>query len=221
MDNFLQSQFVCEYCHKISKTEASFLTHRCRQMERIEMLRTKEGLLAKHSYDFWLKCQRRQSIADKVFINTSNFTAFIKFANFVFDVKLDDWKQYIKLMSNNKISPNNWLHVDVVSYYIHLTNNSKYEDYIMGEFSQLIDNPSIVNQIKEFSPLELLDKVLHNQIPVVLILYSKQLRSQLTHLKASEIKRFDAYCEKNEIATIMKDEQLVGKIKTLVQCMGF
>ena len=124
-------------------------------------------------------------------------------------------------MSNNKISPNNWLHVDIVSYYINLTNNSKYEDYIMGEFAQLIDNPNIIEQIKHFSPLDLLQSILNNQIPVVLVLYSKILRSQLNHLKSSEIKQFDRYCEKNEIAQIMKDEQLVNKIKTLIQHMGF
>ncbi len=221
MDTFLQSQFICDYCHKISKGEANFLKHRCKQMERMEMLRTKEGLLAKQSYDFWLKCQRRQMITDRVFINTNTFTSFVKFANFVFDVRMDDWKQYIKLMSNNKISPNNWLHVDIVSYYINLTNNSKYEDYIMGEFAQLIDNPNIIEQIKHFSPLDLLQSILNNQIPVVLVLYSKILRSQLNHLKSSEIKQFDRYCEKNEIAQIMKDEQLVNKIKTLIQHMGF
>ena len=45
MDTFLQSQFICDYCHKISKGEANFLKHRCKQMERMEMLRTKEGRL--------------------------------------------------------------------------------------------------------------------------------------------------------------------------------
>lgn len=220
-DVFLQSQFVCDYCHKISKGETNFLKHRCKQMERMDMLRSKEGLLAKQSYDYWLKCQRRQSITDRVFISTLNFTSFVKFANFVFEVRMDDWKQYIKLMSNNKISPKNWLHVNIVSYYINLTNNSKYEDYIMGEFNQLIDNPRIIGQIKEFTPLELLQSVLQNQIPVVLVLYSKTLRAHFNSLRSSEMKQFDKYCEKNEIANIMKDEQLVSKIKTLVQLMGF
>lgn len=216
MSNFLDTKFICEHCHKISKTEVSFLSHRCKQMERMEMLRTKEGLLGKSVHDYWLSVLRKKPLTNALYVQTSTCTSFTTFAQFIFETKFDDWKPYVKMMALNKVTPKNWLHTDIINYYTKMVSSARYEEYVMSELDIILRTPAIQTYLRNVSPLELLRDVLMFRVPVVIALFSPKHREMLQTLRVRELKKFDDFCLNHNVKDIIRDKEFVKRIKTLI-----
>lgn len=113
-------QFVCKYCHKVYVREKAFLLHECKQQKREKELQTVIGQLAWSYYQSWVYQKKRSSAhaqAD-LFMSSSFYDTFIRFAKFVKKINLPLPDKFIWLMIKRDFPPTMWMMDEVYSQYI-------------------------------------------------------------------------------------------------------
>lgn len=114
-----KKRFKCSYCDQRYVRESAFLAHRCKRMIREEEARTIEGKMAWHCYCLWLQKAKRFTPTFDTFMESAQYTQFMKFAIFARAVQVADVQAYISIMiSENSIPPLMWTTPDAHSLYL-------------------------------------------------------------------------------------------------------
>lgn len=100
--------YQCEYCGTEFVLEARYMKHKCKAMERHELIRTPVGQAAWCYYQEWMKLMRKRVSTIDAFMSSKNFTTFVKFATFVVSVELPSPSLFIQIMTDKKIQPTLW-----------------------------------------------------------------------------------------------------------------
>lgn len=111
-------KFRCKFCQAGFVTEDRFLKHRCKEMERDEIIRTPTGQAAWEHYKTWLNLQRRQPPNVQTFLSSKFFTTFIKFTEFSLRVSIPNPQRYIAFMIKKEIPPVLWCNDEIYGEYL-------------------------------------------------------------------------------------------------------
>ena len=122
-------KFGCQYCLASFKREVSFMRHKCKEMERMEELRSISGQSAYALYCDWMKELKRKPPPIETFADSMYYTAFIKFEKFVKDVGIIRPKSYIRVMQERKISPTLWARNESYRFFIEWNDKVSPPDY--------------------------------------------------------------------------------------------
>jgi len=110
--------YECNYCFKTFVREASFMKHKCPQMERADDLKTPEGMAAYDMYSQWMRNYNRKVPPIETFSTSRYFKSFLNFVDRARKLNLPSTEQYIKLMSDKQISPMMWCKDECYSLYL-------------------------------------------------------------------------------------------------------
>jgi hypothetical protein len=109
----------CEFCTRDFVQEKSFMSHRCKDRERIEELRSPIGQGAYAAYSEWMKIKKRSVPSIEVFSTSTLYSTFIKFAEHVQKTSIPNVKQFIKLMvQHGDVTPGLWCRDNVYAMYL-------------------------------------------------------------------------------------------------------
>ncbi len=111
-------KYKCSFCGKSYVKEQYYLKHRCKEMQRHEEFKTPIGQAAWRFYQRWLALNKRKIITAEGFLESHFYTAFVKYARFVKEMRLPDPDRFIWLMVNKKYSPNVWTEDTVYRSYL-------------------------------------------------------------------------------------------------------
>lgn len=112
------SVFECKYCLRSFKREKSFKKHACTVMKRYIIARTPTGITAFEDYKKWIKTKGHIAHDLDVFVNSSFFVSFIKFAAFTRKIALPSKLKFIEYMVSKNIYPKDWSSETVYKHYI-------------------------------------------------------------------------------------------------------
>lgn len=221
-DISLKGKFVCEFCNRPFSKEASFLQHRCKQMERYEALRTQSGQLAWNCYKFWLKIQKRNVDDVNVFIQTGNFVNFCKFAEWALSKKIE-WEKYISLMVKRGFTPGMWLRDDVIAIFLnHIKTTVNYREKLIEQLDLLLDlaeqfDVDVSDLPSELTSTEVYELVRRGLISIVFVLFCPKFKEIVANDTNTEhIELYDRIVVEEGWNELLKNKQVVEDIK---QCL--
>lgn len=215
--DILSKLIICQYCNKTFKTEQSLISHKCKVQEKYELGKTREGLLARQVYTYWLKKQRRKVPEYDAFINSKLFTHFYKFACFYYVNAEQQWEPYIDVMIEQKITPNNWTNHDIVQLYINARHNVSYENIVLSFIEKCLDDETYIFTFTTLSTTDLLSKIYDLTFPVTFLLMSSTFKQQVRDWSPDDVQEFDAFCVKLKVDQIMKNTDIVNSTKQTLQ----
>lgn len=118
-------RYECKHCKKRFMKERAFMAHECKEMLRSREIQTMQGQQAYQLYKLWLEKQRRKPPTIEVFISSTFYTSFYKFAGHSKELGISDYSLFIDLMAKQGISPALWTRDDCYQLYIeHLDKKS-------------------------------------------------------------------------------------------------
>ena len=95
------------------------MSHRCKERERIEELRSAVGQAAYAHYSEWMKAKKRSIPKIETFGASQYYSTFIKFAEHALRTNIPNIKQFIKLMvSHGDVTPALWCRDNVYAMYL-------------------------------------------------------------------------------------------------------
>jgi|TARA_R110002074_G_scaffold166179_5_gene326574 hypothetical protein len=102
--------YKCEYCNSDFKRESTLAVHMCRQKQRHMQEGDHDVQLAFRTYQLFYKVstnsKKDKSYGD--FAKSPYYAAFIKFANYCIDVKIDSIENYTMWLIRNGVKLDNW-----------------------------------------------------------------------------------------------------------------
>lgn len=111
--------WVCTSCEREFVNETSFMKHRCKERERLEKLRSPLGQAAYNYYSEWMRQSKRSIPPIEKFSSSFLYTTFIKFAEYVIQVKIPNPVNFIRIMiTNGNIQPTLWCRDNTYSIYL-------------------------------------------------------------------------------------------------------
>ena len=113
-----EAHFTCKHCKKVFVREHRYLAHNCKQMKRIEELKSPNGQAAWNYYQLWMRELKRMPPPANAFLTSKYFRTFVNFTNFTKKVSLPRPDRFIWLMVEKKYQPNIWTSDDVYSIYL-------------------------------------------------------------------------------------------------------
>lgn len=132
----------CTFCEHDYASERTFMNHRCRERERLEQLKSPIGQAAYSYYSEWMRLNKRAVPAIERFADSSFYTTFIKFAEWVVRVRLPNPSAFIRSMvTNGNLQPSLWC------------RDNTYALYIQGYDSVVTPTQQFVQSLDEISCL--------------------------------------------------------------------
>lgn len=113
-----ERNYECRYCGSTFVYEDRFLRHECKQMKREKEFQSPLGQQAWLLYQDWMRANRRHVPKGSSFLHSKLYGSFIRFAQFVKDVKLPDAKVFIRLMVDRDIPPAMWTAHEIYAQYL-------------------------------------------------------------------------------------------------------
>ncbi len=110
--------FECKYCLHPFKRESTFKKHKCKLMKRYALARTPSGIVAFDDYTKWIGAKGYISHDLDMFVNSSFFVSFVKFAAFSKRIALPSKLKFIQYMASRNIYPKDWSSEIVYKHYI-------------------------------------------------------------------------------------------------------
>ncbi|MCB1711951.1 MAG: hypothetical protein KDH96_05585 [Candidatus Riesia sp.] len=217
MNDILSKLILCEYCHKTFKTEQALISHVCKVQEKYNLGKTREGLLARQVYSYWLKKQKRKVPEYDAFIRSKLFTNFYNFTCFYYLNTETNWEQYVDVMIEQKISPNNWTNEHIIHLYINNQKSIDYESFTLTFIEQCLVDDTLLSKKILLSVDELLKEIFNNNIPITFILLSSTFKHILKNWTTEQCKEFDDFCMKINVDNIMKNNLLIKTTKETLQ----
>lgn len=182
MDNTPTNLFQCVFCMKRFSREASYLKHRCRQMERNDEMRTMLGQSAFSYYEHWMKSYNRNVPSPEVFLTSKYYTSFIKFAKYVKDLNIPDVEVFIALMKEKDISPMIWTDDQVYALYLEYLDKRlspiKQAALTIDTLFKLADalDCDVSRVFHEVHPIEILQLIRERRISPWLLMHSVEFK---------------------------------------------
>ncbi len=100
-----EANFKCNFCGHSFVYEDRLLRHKCKQKLRHEEFQTPMGQAAWFHYQTWMKTNHKLIPSANAFLHSKFYSAFMRFAQFVKDVRIPDPEMYIKFMNDLDIPP--------------------------------------------------------------------------------------------------------------------
>ena len=95
------------------------MSHRCKERDRIEELKSAVGQSAYAHYSEWMKAKKRSVPPIETFATSKYYSTFIKFAEHAIKTNIPNTKQFIRLMVDHQdISPSLWCRDNIYSLYL-------------------------------------------------------------------------------------------------------
>lgn len=117
--------YECKHCRKRFMKEGAFMAHECKEMLRSREIQSMQGQQAYQLYKLWLEKQRRKPPTIEVFITSTYYTSFYKFAGHARELGISDPDLFVQLMVGQGISPALWTRGDCYDLFIeHLDKKS-------------------------------------------------------------------------------------------------
>jgi hypothetical protein len=198
----------CEFCSKEFQTENGFMRHVCRARDRLEELKSPRGQAAYNWYGEWMRAQRRSVPDQERFMNSRQYTYFVKFAEWVEKLAVPNPTQFIKLMIDTGTQPVLWCRDLTYAMYLEWYDNEYppltqfIESFdVLRELA--VDHGVTLNEIYDvLGYLEIAKLVRRRKLsPWLLVTSSKFLkwvsaRPELERSTLTEVINFSAYAQK-------------------------
>lgn len=138
--NKKEKLFKCHHCGKTFSREHYFINHKCRNMKRLEDMRTMLGQRAWMFYKDWLRLQKKRVPDDRTFISSTFYNSFMKFARFVKKTQLPFPDEFMKFAISKNYPPTFWTYNDIfLEYQEHLNTVVPMEKHIEKTFETIFD----------------------------------------------------------------------------------
>jgi hypothetical protein len=105
---FKKVVWECEYCSRSFATETGFMDHRCAAKAKLDQLKSPTGQAAYSHYSEWMKQKGRSVPPPETFLESRQYSNFIRFAEWSNKLSIPNPKQFIKLMIEADVSPVLW-----------------------------------------------------------------------------------------------------------------
>lgn len=168
------------------------MAHECKEMLRSREIQTMQGQQAYQLYKLWLEKQRRKAPGIEVFITSTFYTSFYKFAGHARTLGINDPELFVAIMVTREISPALWVRDECYQEYVeHLDKKS--DPYRQAEntlnemikLSEKLDCPigQVFDKLKHGELMAMLNQ--HKLSPWVLFCSTK-FKHRLTTFDADE-----------------------------------
>jgi len=112
------TRYHCEHCGHRFVHENRYLKHQCKQMKRKEAFQQPTGQAAWIFYQKWMKAYNKMAHNANAFLHSQYYNSFIRFAEFIKQVRMPDPNIFIALMKDRDISPTIWTNDQVYALYL-------------------------------------------------------------------------------------------------------
>jgi phage FluMu protein Com len=176
------SKFVCKYCHKSLLTEASYLSHKCKQMKRFEEFQSPTGQAAAMYYQRWMRVQKRSPPSASAFMDSKYFRTFINFTIFAAKVSLPTPDKFIWLMVEKKYPPTMWTldaaYMEYIDFLDRKTDPKEQAARTIEALFNIADEKGcdISEVFKHMMPMEVIHLVRVRKLSPWLLLHSTQFK---------------------------------------------
>lgn len=102
--------YKCEYCNKVFKRESTLSVHMCERKRRYMSKNDKDVQLAFRSYQLFYRIGTNAK-GDKSFDDfaaSQYYTAFVKYAKYCIDLRVDDVAEYTRWLLKNQVRIDKW-----------------------------------------------------------------------------------------------------------------
>lgn len=113
-----ESRYQCKHCGTRFTHENRFIKHHCKQMQREQMFQQPIGQAAWIFYQKWMRAYKKMAHNANAFLHSKYYNSFIRFAEFVKQVKIPDPDLFISIMRDHDISPTIWTNDQVYALYL-------------------------------------------------------------------------------------------------------
>lgn len=192
MTEIKREQYQCKFCHKLFVREGAYLRHKCKQMERNEQIQTVIGQAAYSYYGDWMRYQKRLVPKIQTFLTSNFYVSFIKFAEFVKQVKMADTQLFIRMMIKAELPPTLWSTDDAYRLYL------EYIDKKLTPKEQVEIMLTVMDKIADAAECdisEIFDVLAPNE---VLQLIRERKFTPWLLLKSTKFKKMLATCNKGQ-----------------------
>lgn len=117
-ESVFTSTFTCKFCHRCFTSETKFLAHKCKQMQRVEDIKTTTGQASYEYYCGWMKAMNRLPPPMGSFMSSKFFKAFWEFTEFAKRSNLPQPKRFISFVTDKKFQPSMWITNEVYVLYM-------------------------------------------------------------------------------------------------------
>lgn len=132
----------CKYCNHPFATETGFMKHKCKGKAKIDKLRSSIGQSAYAYYTEWMKQNKRSVPPIESFAESSLYSTFIKFAEWVLKVRLPNPNSFIRAMvENGKVQPSLWCRDNVYAIYLQGYDN------VVSPTIQFLNSYEVLNDL--------------------------------------------------------------------------
>lgn len=141
------------------------MNHRCRERERLDELRSPIGQAAYSYYTAWMKQKKHSVPKMEIFVESSLYSTFIKFAHHTYRVKMPNPITFIRLMVENDIQPSLWCRDNVYALYI------QSYDKVIDPPQQFMDSLELAHQLakeRKVEPSEIFQTLGINELLVLI-----------------------------------------------------
>ncbi len=218
-----KAEFECPYCNKQYVREKAYMKHKCKEMERIETMRSMNGQAAYKFYTYWMSRNRKRAPSVDTFMSSQYFKSFIRFSEFVHKTQMPVVEKYIDIMVDKGLLPTTWTTNDCYCLYLEwLDIKSTPAEQASITVNTLL---KFSNQL-EVSPAEVIELLHIREITRLVQLRKLSPWILLCSTKFKEkIKDTDTYDKNVLLETIgfehwqtkfMKNPDMIQKMKTIV-----
>lgn len=168
------------------------MKHRCKEMERAEIIQSPQGQAAYSYYSVWMKAYNRRIPNIETFATSQYFTSFVKFVDHVHRLQIPAPEKYINLMKSQNIQPPLWTRDECYSKYLEWIDRASDpldQAQITVETLYKIAAPAGVHVADVFHllhPREIIELVRLRKLSPWLLLCSTAFKSFLAKLDADD-----------------------------------
>lgn len=175
-----KTNYQCKYCSKRFVHEDRYLNHHCQTMKREEIFRQPIGQAAWIFYQDWMKSYNKLAPNADGFLSSRFYNSFIRFAEFVKQVRMVDPAMFITIMREHDIHPTIWTKDQVYSLYLeHMDKKIPPEKRAETTINTLFDiaeaaSVSVENVFDTLTPSDLIQLLRERRVSPWILLNSSK-----------------------------------------------
>lgn len=108
----------CGFCSRGFLTENGFMSHFCKEREKMDLLKSPQGQAAYQFYSEWMRLKRHSIPAPDRFMSSKYFNQFVKFVEWSEKVAIPVPASFIKLMVETNVLPSMWCRSNTYEMYL-------------------------------------------------------------------------------------------------------
>lgn len=140
-ENTETTDLRCDFCNHVFVRETSLVKHLCEKKRRWQEKDNKANVIAFNSWHrFYEKNTNKKKNTYKDFINSSYYSAFVKFGSYCVSVNCININRYVDYLLDNKISIDHWnKDKHYTNYLIDLLKSEDAYDAVKRSVETLLD----------------------------------------------------------------------------------